>query len=80
MANHARYIVLLSTVAALFYTGAQESCAAPKVQVDQAVYDAGSVSEGKEISHEFIFGLMSVETSLENVHKTVRIKARVMKD
>jgi hypothetical protein len=54
MANHARYIVLLSTVAALFYTGMQESCAAPKVQVDQAVYDAGSVSEGNEISHEFI--------------------------
>jgi len=31
-------------------------------------------------SDERFFGLMSVETSLENVHKTVRIKARVMKD
>jgi len=29
--------------------------AAPKVQVDQAMYDAGSVSEGKDASHEFIF-------------------------
>jgi hypothetical protein len=29
---------------------------------------------------EHFFGLMSVETSLENVHKTVRITARVVKD
>lgn len=31
-------------------------------------------------SNERFYGLMSVETSLENVHKMVRIKARVMKD
>jgi len=28
--------------------------AAAKVQVDQAVYEAGTILEGKEVSHEFV--------------------------
>ncbi len=28
--------------------------ASPKVQVDQALYDAGTLYEGKDLSHEFI--------------------------
>ena len=28
--------------------------ASPKIQVDQAVYDAGQSPEGKEVTHEFI--------------------------
>ena len=35
---------------------AEISChAAAKIQVDQTVYDAGSIPEGKDLSHEFIF-------------------------
>jgi hypothetical protein len=54
MVNHSRYVIMLAIIVAFFFIGVGEISAAPKVQVDQAVYDAGSVSEGKEISHEFI--------------------------
>ncbi len=33
---------------------AAPSQASPKVQVDQDVYDAGTLYEGKDLSHEFI--------------------------
>lgn len=35
---------------------AEAACqAAPRVRVDQPVYDAGTVSEGIEVIHEFVF-------------------------
>lgn len=52
--KNARFTIMLAMVVALFFVGARESSAAPKIQVDQAVYDAGSVVEGRELSHEFV--------------------------
>jgi hypothetical protein len=62
MANHARYIIMIATMVAFIFIGIEEGYTAPKVQVDQAVYDAGSVSEGKDISHEFILKNSSDKT------------------
>lgn len=52
--KNARFMSMLAMVAALFFVGAGESCAAPKILVDQAVFDAGFVPEGRELSHEFV--------------------------
>jgi hypothetical protein len=49
-----RCMVLFGTVLMLLFVVVGESFAAPKVQVNQTVYDAGSVAEGKEMNHEFV--------------------------
>jgi hypothetical protein len=54
MVKEMRYAVLLGTMVMLLFIGVGESLAAPKVQVDQTVYNAGPVPEGKEITHEFV--------------------------
>jgi uncharacterized protein (DUF58 family) len=54
MVRESRYIILLAAVAVLLFVGVGESSAAPRVQVDQTVYDAGPIPEGKEINHEFV--------------------------
>jgi hypothetical protein len=43
-------------MAVLVFSAATGSAchAAAKVQVDQAIYDAGPVPEGKDVSHEFV--------------------------
>jgi hypothetical protein len=54
MVKKSHYMVLLGTMLILLFVGVGESFAAPKVQVDQTVYDAGPIPEGKEITHEFV--------------------------
>lgn len=39
---------------AVFFLAEAACQAAPRVRVDQAVYDAGTVSEGVEVLHEFV--------------------------
>lgn len=52
LSKYAGLFVLCTTV--LFCMDV--SChAAPRVQVDQSVYDAGTVTEGMDVIHEFMF-------------------------
>lgn len=49
------YAILCFMCAAILFM-AETSCqAAPRVQVDQADYDAGNIEQGTEIVHDFIF-------------------------
>jgi len=51
MINSLKFTSLFIALSLISVTSCQAS---PKVQVDQAVYDAGTLFEGKDISHEFL--------------------------
>ena len=54
MVDYLKFTSLFMALFALSLIAVPSCHAAPKVQVDQAVYDAGTLSEGKDMSHEFI--------------------------
>jgi len=54
MANTLKTVSLLIVCITLSCVSASICHASPKVQVDEAVYDAGTVYEGKDVAHEFI--------------------------
>jgi hypothetical protein len=54
MINSLRITGVLIAWLALSLIAAASCHASAKVQVDQAVYDAGTIYEGKDLSHEFI--------------------------
>ncbi len=55
MINSLRITGLIMVCLALSLIAAASCHASAKIQVDQAVYDAGALSEGKDFSHEFVF-------------------------
>lgn len=53
MMKKSRYFILpIVMVFLIIFTG--KGFSAPKVFVEQTVYDAGVVPEGKDIAHEFV--------------------------
>jgi uncharacterized protein (DUF58 family) len=54
MINSLKFASLFVMLLALSLISATSCHASPKIQVDQAVYDAGTLSEGNDLSHEFI--------------------------
>jgi hypothetical protein len=54
MINSLKYTSLFIAFFALSLISVTSCHASPKVQIDQAVYDAGTLFEGKDISHEFV--------------------------
>jgi hypothetical protein len=54
MINSLKFTSLFMVWFALSLISVTSCHASPKVQVDQAVYDAGAIYEGKDIFHEFI--------------------------
>ena len=54
MTNTVKTLSLLMSCITLLFASTSICHASPKVQVDQDVYDAGTVYEGKDVSHEFI--------------------------
>lgn len=52
LARCAGFLILCTTVFFLMDAACQ---AAPRVKVDQTAYDAGTVPEGIEVIHEFLF-------------------------
>jgi hypothetical protein len=54
MIDYLKFTSLFLVLFALSLISVPSCHASPKVQVDQAVYDAGTLSEGKDMSHEFI--------------------------
>jgi len=51
MMRFLRYFVYLLAVFLLF--GANSACSSPKAVVDEPVFQAGDVAQGKKITHEF---------------------------
>lgn len=54
MTNPLKIAHLLIVFVCLSLFSASLCYAAPKVQVDQVVFDAGTIFEGKDITHEFV--------------------------
>ncbi|MGO9146184.1 MAG: hypothetical protein ACLQDF_07430 [Desulfomonilia bacterium] len=55
MGKFLRFVILFVACLTLSLIAEISCYAAAKIQVDQTVYDAGSIPEGKDLSHEFIF-------------------------
>jgi hypothetical protein len=55
MVKYLRFTSLFMVCAAAIILVETACHAAPKAQVDQPVHDAGMVTEGMDVTHEFIF-------------------------
>lgn len=55
MVKSLRYVGLLILCATVLILMEVSSHAAPRVEVEQTVHDAGTVPEGMDVIHEFLF-------------------------